>query len=71
MFMGQALASTLDDEELADLRDQFDAIDVDKNGLISLDEMRHVSSIYMIKHRNHSLITNMKFRVLDYFDSIF
>nr|BCU41348.1 calcium-dependent protein kinase [Gentiana scabra] len=36
----RALASTLDEEELADLRDQFDAIDVDKNGAISLDEMR-------------------------------
>lgn len=38
----QALASTLDDEELADLKDQFDAIDVDKNGSISLEEMRQV-----------------------------
>ncbi|XP_017214875.1 calcium-dependent protein kinase 28 isoform X2 [Daucus carota subsp. sativus] len=36
----QALASTLDEEELADLRDQFLAIDVDKNGTISLEEMR-------------------------------
>ncbi|KAG0488332.1 hypothetical protein HPP92_007143 [Vanilla planifolia] len=36
----EALASTLDDIELADLRDQFDAIDVDKNGAISLEEMR-------------------------------
>ncbi|KAG0488329.1 hypothetical protein HPP92_007140 [Vanilla planifolia] len=36
----RALASTLDDIELADLRDQFDAIDVDKNGAISLEEMR-------------------------------
>ncbi|CAA2962883.1 calcium-dependent kinase 28-like [Olea europaea subsp. europaea] len=34
------LASTLDEEELSDLRDQFDAIDVDKNGSISLEEMR-------------------------------
>lgn len=39
-FALRALASTLDDEELADLRDQFDAIDVDKNGSISLEEMR-------------------------------
>lgn len=38
----QALASTLGEEELADLRDQFDAIDVDKNGSISLEEMRQV-----------------------------
>lgn len=38
----QALASTLDEEELADLKDQFDAIDVDKNGSISLEEMRQV-----------------------------
>nr|BCU41351.1 calcium-dependent protein kinase [Gentiana scabra] len=36
----RALATTLDEEELADLRDQFDAIDVDKNGSISLEEMR-------------------------------
>ncbi|XP_021908328.1 calcium-dependent protein kinase 16 [Carica papaya] len=39
-FALRALASTLDDEELADLRDQFAAIDVDKNGSISLEEMR-------------------------------
>ncbi|CAM8907998.1 unnamed protein product [Rhodiola kirilowii] len=39
-FALRALASTLDEEELADLRDQFDAIDVDKNGVISLEEMR-------------------------------
>lgn len=38
----QALASTLNEEEIADLRDQFDAIDVDKNGSISLEEMRQV-----------------------------
>ncbi|KAK6125635.1 hypothetical protein DH2020_040623 [Rehmannia glutinosa] len=39
-FALRALASTIDEEELADLRDQFDAIDVDKNGVISLEEMR-------------------------------
>ncbi|KAI9164876.1 hypothetical protein LWI28_003810 [Acer negundo] len=39
-FALRALASTLNEEELSDLRDQFDAIDVDKNGSISLDEMR-------------------------------
>uniref|UniRef100_A0A5B6ZR43 non-specific serine/threonine protein kinase n=1 Tax=Davidia involucrata TaxID=16924 RepID=A0A5B6ZR43_DAVIN len=39
-FALRALATTIDDEELADLRDQFDAIDVDKNGVISLEEMR-------------------------------
>lgn len=38
----QALASTLNEEELADLRDQFDAIDADKNGSISLEEMKQV-----------------------------
>lgn len=38
----QALASTLDEAEISDLRDQFDAIDVDKNGVISLEEMRQV-----------------------------
>ncbi|GMP31921.1 hypothetical protein CsSME_00005931 [Camellia sinensis var. sinensis] len=39
-FALRALASTIGAEELADLRDQFDAIDVDKNGAISLEEMR-------------------------------
>ncbi|KAG9139640.1 hypothetical protein Leryth_018272, partial [Lithospermum erythrorhizon] len=39
-FALRALASTLDEQELSDLRDQFDAIDVDKNGVISLEEMR-------------------------------
>ena len=37
------MASTLNEEEIADLRDQFDAIDVDKNGSISLEEMRQVN----------------------------
>jgi calcium-dependent protein kinase len=41
----QALASTLNEEELADLKDQFDAIDIDKSGSISIEEMRHVSFI--------------------------
>ncbi|MFS8033967.1 putative protein kinase CAMK-CDPK family [Helianthus anomalus] len=36
----RALASTLDEEEISDLKDQFHAIDVDKNGSISLEEMR-------------------------------
>ncbi|KAH9609067.1 hypothetical protein KSS87_021827 [Heliosperma pusillum] len=39
-FALRALASTLNDDELANLRDQFDAIDVDKSGTISLGEMR-------------------------------
>ncbi|RWR74459.1 Protein kinase domain-containing protein [Cinnamomum micranthum f. kanehirae] len=38
----RALATTLNEEEKADLRDQFDAIDVDKSGTISLEEMKHV-----------------------------
>ncbi|VVB10075.1 unnamed protein product [Arabis nemorensis] len=36
----KALATTIDEDELDDLRDQFDAIDIDKNGAISLEEMR-------------------------------
>ncbi|CAA7391358.1 unnamed protein product [Spirodela intermedia] len=40
-FALRALASTIDQEELSNLYDQFDAIDVDKNGSISLEEMRH------------------------------
>ncbi|XP_064961568.1 calcium-dependent protein kinase 4-like [Musa acuminata AAA Group] len=39
-FALRAIASTLDEDELADLKDQFQAIDIDKSGSISLDEMR-------------------------------
>ncbi|KAK4791624.1 hypothetical protein SAY86_032037 [Trapa natans] len=39
-FALRALASTLDQDELSDLKDQFNAIDVDRNGSISLEEMR-------------------------------
>ncbi|KAG2641492.1 calcium-dependent protein kinase 18-like [Panicum virgatum] len=39
-FALRALASTLNSEELSDLRDQFNAIDVDKNGTISLEELK-------------------------------
>ncbi|KAG6475959.1 hypothetical protein ZIOFF_065191 [Zingiber officinale] len=42
-FALRAIASTLDEHELADLRDQFQLIDIDKSGSISLDEMRQVS----------------------------
>ncbi|KQJ93073.1 calcium-dependent protein kinase 4 isoform X2 [Brachypodium distachyon] len=40
-FALRALASTVNEEELADLKDQFDAIDIDKSGSISIEEMRH------------------------------
>lgn len=49
MIALQALASTLDEAELSDLKDQFDAIDVDKNGSISLDEMRQVKVLLHIQ----------------------
>lgn len=42
MCFWKALATTIDEDELDDLRDQFDAIDIDKNGSISLEEMRQV-----------------------------
>lgn len=45
LWHGQALASTLNEEELADLKDQFDAIDIDKSGSISIEEMRHVGFV--------------------------
>lgn len=41
-IVSQALASTLGEEELSDLKDQFHAIDIDKSGAISLEEMRQV-----------------------------
>lgn len=40
----RALASTLDTEELAALRDQFNIIDVDKSGTITLEEIRQALS---------------------------
>ncbi|XP_076887805.1 calcium-dependent protein kinase 28-like [Bidens hawaiensis] len=39
-FALRALASTLDEEELSNLKDQFQATDVDKSGAISLEEMK-------------------------------
>ncbi|ONM20506.1 Calcium-dependent protein kinase 28 [Zea mays] len=42
-FALRALASTLNSEEMSDLRDQFNAIDVDKNGTISLEELKQVN----------------------------
>nr|KJB17648.1 hypothetical protein B456_003G009500 [Gossypium raimondii] len=47
-FALRALASTLNEEEIADLRDQFDAIDVDKSGSISLEEMRQCRPLLKI-----------------------
>ncbi|XP_062189143.1 calcium-dependent protein kinase 18 isoform X2 [Phragmites australis] len=43
-FALRALASTLNAEELSDLRDQFNAIDIDKNGTISLEELKQIDS---------------------------
>ncbi len=42
------MASTLDSDEISDLRDQFDAMDMDRNGTITLDEMRIVSTFYVL-----------------------
>jgi hypothetical protein len=42
------LASTLDSDEISDLRDQFDAMDMDRNGTITLDEMRTVSTFHVL-----------------------
>lgn len=36
----RALASTLEESEISDLRDQFDAMDINKDGTITLDEIR-------------------------------
>ena len=38
----QALGSTLGDKEIMHLQDQFNAIDVDKNGAITFEEIREV-----------------------------
>ncbi|XP_040254749.1 calcium-dependent protein kinase 18 isoform X2 [Aegilops tauschii subsp. strangulata] len=43
-FALRALASTLNPEELSDLRDQFNAIDIDKSGTISLEELKQIDS---------------------------
>ena len=42
----QALATTLNNDEIVNLRDQFDTIDIDKNGSITLEEMRQVLRIF-------------------------
>jgi hypothetical protein len=38
----QALATTLEEEELVDLKDQFEAIDVEHRGTITLEELKKV-----------------------------
>ena len=38
----QALGSTLGDKEIMHLQDQFNAIDVDRNGAITFEEIREV-----------------------------
>lgn len=54
----QALATTLDQDEIADLRDQFNAIDVDKNGVISLEEMRKVHNpILNLAHMVYTFVS--------------
>lgn len=37
----KALATTLDETEVQQLKDQFNAMDINKDGTITLDEMRH------------------------------
>ena len=65
----QALASTIDEEELADLKDQFDAIDVDKNGAISLEEMRQVVSFislfcaFLAKPKNFHFVYSILYEI--------
>ncbi|KAJ0770871.1 putative non-specific serine/threonine protein kinase [Helianthus annuus] len=39
-FALRALARLLDEEEISDLKDQFNVIDVDKDGAITLEEIR-------------------------------
>ena len=61
----KALASTLDDEELANLRDQFNAIDVDKNGSISLEEMKQVGQLRSIFSLALTFLGETKSRIAD------
>ena len=53
VVLPQALASTLDSSDIADLRDQFNAIDIDRNGTITLEEMRLVSLVLFEGHTSH------------------
>lgn len=64
-FALRALASTLAQEELAGLRDQFDAIDIDKNGSITLEEIRQA----LAKDRPWTLKESRVLEILQAMDS--
>jgi len=57
----QALASTLDKSEILNLQDQFDAIDVDQNGTITLEEMKNVS---LSIHQPHLLTSSPSLAII-------
>lgn len=61
----KALASTLNDDEIADLRDQFNAIDMDKNGTITLEEIRQA----LAKDRPWNLKESKVLEILQAMDS--
>eukprot|EP00249_Psilotum_nudum_P022482 c28533_g1_i1 orf=588-2150(+) len=61
----RALASTLDAEEIADLCDQFNAIDVDKNGTITLEEIKQA----LAKDKPWTLKENKALEILQAMDS--
>ncbi|EFJ17487.1 calcium dependent protein kinase 28 [Selaginella moellendorffii] len=60
----RALATTLDPEDIAALRDQFDAIDADKSGSISLEEMKQA----LAKDRPWDLKESMVMEILQAMD---
>lgn len=64
-FALRALASTLAQEELAGLRDQFDAIDIDKSGSITLEEIRQA----LAKDRPWTLKESRVLEILQAMDS--
>lgn len=61
----RALASTLDKDEIAHLRDQFNMIDVDRNGNITLEEIRQA----LEKDRPWNLMDNKVMEILQAMDS--
>lgn len=55
----KALARTLDESELADLRDQFNAIDLNHDGTITLDEIRAALSTDLPWHVKESKVMSI------------
>eukprot|EP00243_Klebsormidium_subtile_P000288 TRINITY_DN104_c0_g1_i1.p1 TRINITY_DN104_c0_g1~~TRINITY_DN104_c0_g1_i1.p1 ORF type:complete len:510 (+),score=159.60 TRINITY_DN104_c0_g1_i1:723-2252(+) len=57
----RALATTLEDDELVDLKDQFEAIDLEQRGTITLEELKKV----LVKNKPYKILQRKDSTLLD------